>query len=56
MFATGPVSVRLTDTIITDIAETLDRTDNSVTFRAERYVLATFDTQLQAGVLVNWTA
>ena len=54
IFATGPVEVRLGPLVITDIAETLDRSDNSVTFRAERYVLATWDTALQAGVLVDW--
>ncbi len=56
MFATGPVEVRLSPLVITDIKETLDRSDNTVTFRAERYVLATWDTALQAGVLVDWTS
>ncbi len=55
MFATGPVQVRVSPPIITDLRETLDRDDNSVTFRAERVVLATWDTALQAGVLVDWT-
>lgn len=55
MFATGPVEVRLGDLVITDIAQSLDRSDNVVTFRAERYVLATWDTSLQTGVLVDWS-
>jgi hypothetical protein len=55
MFATGPVEIRLGPVIITDLAETLDRSDNSVTFRAERYVLATWDTALQVAVLVDWS-
>lgn len=54
-FATGPVEVRLGPTVITDIRESLDRSDNSVTFRAERYFLATWDRALQAGVLIDWT-
>lgn len=55
VFATGPVEVRLGPLVITDLAETLDRSDNTVTFRAERYVLATWDTALQSGVLVDWS-
>jgi hypothetical protein len=55
MYATGPVEVRLGAVAMTDMAETLDRSDNSVTFRAERYVLATWDTALQVGALVDWS-
>jgi hypothetical protein len=55
MFATGPVEIRLGPGIITDLVETLDRSDNTVTFRAERYVLATWDTALQVAVLVDWS-
>jgi hypothetical protein len=54
IFATGPVEVRLGPIFITELAETLDRSDNTVTFRAERPVLALWDTALQAGVLVDW--
>jgi hypothetical protein len=54
-FATGPVEVRLGPPVMTDLAESLDRSDNTVTFRAERYVLATWDTALQVGVLVDWS-
>lgn len=54
VFATGPVEVHLGPIVITDIKETLDRSDNTVTFRAERYVLAVWDTALQAAILVDW--
>ena len=33
----------------------LDRSDNVLTFRAERYVLAIWDGALQAAVLVDWS-
>jgi hypothetical protein len=56
IYATGPVEVRLGPVVITELSESLDRSDNTVTFRAERYVLATWDTALQAGVLVDWAA
>lgn len=54
MFASGPVEVRVSDMVITNLKESLDRSDNVITFRAERWVLATFDTALQAAVLVDW--
>jgi len=57
-FATGPVQVRRTSdiTIIPgDISEATDRSINEVTFIAERDYLAIWDTQLQAGVLIDWT-
>jgi hypothetical protein len=54
MFASGPVEVRLSPVTITNIRESLDRSDNTLTFRAERWVLATWDTALQAAVLVDW--
>ena len=55
VFATGPVEVRLGPLVITDVIQSLDRSDNTLTFRAERYVLAVWDGALQAGVLVDWT-
>jgi hypothetical protein len=55
VFATGPVQVHLGPLVTTSIRETLDRSDNTVTFRAERYVLAAWDTALQAAVLVDWS-
>lgn len=57
-FATGPVQVRRSPDIygIPDsIAEATDRELNEVTFYAERDYLVTWDTTLQAGVLIDWT-
>jgi hypothetical protein len=56
-FASGPVQVRFSDTQLVgdDISGTLDTSNNDVTFRAERYGLATWDTALQAAVLIDWT-
>lgn len=56
-FATGPVEVRLSEFTMVpdDISSALDRASNDVVYRAERYVLATWDTALQAGVLIDWT-
>lgn len=56
-FATGPVQVRRTDiTMIPgEIAQATDRAINEVTFYAERDYLVTWDTALQAGVLIDWT-
>lgn len=56
VYATGPVEVHLGTVAVMDIKEVLDRTNNDVTFRAERYVLVTWDAQLQAAVLVDWTS
>jgi hypothetical protein len=55
MFATGPVEVHLGPLVLGDIRDSLDRSDNTVTFRAERYVLALWDTALQAAALVDWS-
>lgn len=54
MFASGPVEVRISPMAITDLRESLDRSDNVITFRAERWVLVTWDTSLQAAALVDW--
>jgi hypothetical protein len=56
-FATGPVQIRRSADIevIGDLGESLDRSTNEVTFRAERDYLVTWDTELQAGVLIDWT-
>lgn len=54
-YATGPVEVRHSNVLMPDISEVLDRTNNDVTFRAERYALVEWDTVLQAAVLVDWT-
>jgi hypothetical protein len=38
-----------------DINGTLDTSLNDVTFRAERYGISEWDTELQAAVLIDWT-
>lgn len=55
IFATGPVRVYLGPVVTTSLRETLDRSDNTLTFRAERYVVAVWDGALQAAALVDWT-
>lgn len=54
-FATGPVAVYLGPIAATTPVQSIDRSDNVVTYFAERYVLAVWDTALQAAVLVDWT-
>jgi hypothetical protein len=54
-FATGPVRVYLGDAVTLEVSEYVSRSDNVITYRAERYALATWDTSLQAGVLIDWT-
>ena len=56
-FATGPVYVYLSDMTLvpTGVREAVDRSDNVVTYRAERTALAIWDTALQDGVLIDWT-
>lgn len=54
VFATGPVYVYLGPVAMTTPKQSIDRADNVVTFFAERYVLAVWDTALQAAVLVDW--
>jgi len=57
-FATGPIQVRRSadiEIVPGDIREATDRSANEVTFRAERSYLVTWDTALQAGVLIDWT-
>ena len=54
MVATGPVQVYLGPTVTFDTRSSLDRSDNTLVFRAERYVLSIWDTALQAAVLVDW--
>ena len=56
MFATGPVSVFLDPVDVLELRDVVDQATNTVVFRAERYVLATWDTALQAAVLVDWAA
>jgi hypothetical protein len=54
-FATGPVDVRVSPFVSTSVDETVDRSDNSVVVRAERYSLVDWDTALQVGVLIDWS-
>ena len=57
-FATGPVQIRRSPdiTLLADnIAQSMDRSDNTVTYRAERDYLVDWDTELQAAVLIDWT-
>ena len=55
VYATGLVEVYRAPVVVPDISEVLDRSNNDVTFRAERYALVVWDTQLQAAILVDWT-
>lgn len=56
VFATWGVEVRLSEMHLNpeDIADALDTSNNDVVYRAERYVLATFDSEFQVGILVDW--
>jgi hypothetical protein len=56
-FATGPIHIRRSPQIeiLSTLKESTDRSDNTVTFRAERDYLVTWDTSLQAGVLIDLT-
>lgn len=53
-FATGPVGVKVSPFVTTSVDETVDRSDNSVVVRAERFALVEWDTALQVGVLIDW--
>lgn len=55
-FATGPVRAWLASETMLDIKDVLERDDNDVTFRAERFALVEWDTSLQAAVLIDWGA
>lgn len=54
-FATGPVKVYLGPVVLTSVRDTLERSENILTFRAERYVLAIWDGVLQAAALIDWS-
>lgn len=56
-FATGPVLAGVSDVIPNpgDVSEALDRTLNDVVYRAELDLLVAWDTQLQVGVLIDWS-
>lgn len=55
-YVTGPVEARISEfQVVGDVLNgTLDTSNNEVTIRAEAFALATWDTALQAGVLVDW--
>lgn len=54
-FATGPVRVYMGPVRLDSVKENLDRSENILTFRAERYVVALWDGVLQAAALVDWS-
>jgi hypothetical protein len=54
-FATGPVKVYLGPVSLSSVKENLDRSINLLTFRAEMYVLAIWDTALQSAVKIDWS-
>jgi hypothetical protein len=64
VYATGPIDIRLSEMFVMpeDVSQALDRgtpdsattgRSNSITYRAERYSLAVFDTELQVAVLAD---
>lgn len=57
IYATGPVEVRRSNSFQMpgELAQALDRANNSITYRVERYVVVDWDTTLQSAVLVDWT-
>ena len=55
MLASGPIHVYLGPIEARDIEEALDRADNTVVFRAERWVVAFWDKAFQAAVKVDWS-
>lgn len=55
LYATGRIEIRRSDTFIVpgSMSEATDRAQNVTTFRAERYVLITWDQRIHAAVLVD---
>lgn len=53
-FATGPAFAYVWQGPNLDRAEYIDRENNVITYYAERFVLAGWDTSLQVGVLIDW--
>lgn len=56
MIAHGPVAIYMGPTVTQNVRTSLDRSDNTLVFRAERYVLSVWDTALQVAVLVDWAS
>lgn len=55
IYVSGPVEVRIDDAVtLPEIADSLDRQFNDITYRAEKVAVVSWDTALQAGVLVDW--
>lgn len=56
-WVTGPVDIRRSQAIIYPgtVAEALDRSTNTITYRVERAYLATWDGVLQSAALIDWT-
>lgn len=55
VYATGPVEVRILEGSEINEDESIDRSDNSVVYRAERYALVEWDTALQVGIRIDWS-
>lgn len=54
-FATGPIKVYVADGPDLRVSQYVDREDNIITYRAEKFILPLWDTSLQAGVVMDWT-
>lgn len=54
VYVTGPVQVFMAESDPPSISEFVDRSDNTATYRAEKFVVAEWDTCLQAGALIDW--
>lgn len=54
-YATGPVEVLRSEAFLMppDVAQAVDRTTNTIEYRAERYYIPFWDTALQAGVKID---
>ena len=56
-WVTGPVEIRRSQPIVYpgNFYQALDRGSNLVTYRVERTYVVSWDTALQAAVLIDWT-
>lgn len=55
VFATSAVEVYVDEEPRFAIDDNIDTSDNTIVYRAERYVLAEWDRSLQVGVLIDWS-
>jgi len=55
MYASGPIDIRRSEMFVNPetVAEALDRANNEIVYRAERYYVVDWDTTVQAAVLVD---